>query len=399
MHVHRRSFLQRITSTAGVVSLVGGVPHLLRAASTVAQKSTEQKLVVLFLVGGNDGLNTVLPVGDPLYRRYRADTRIEPADALGLDDEMALHPSMRGISDVWEAGRLAIVRGVGYPNHSRSHFVSRAVWHAAELETELQPGNGWLGRSLDARQSRSKAPLAYSVGFSETPSALRGRTTRSAVPPDVGPEEAERLRQLLAAGAARQFVSAKRQRVARVQQDAVSALNQLLEAKALKQDDFPQTELGKQLSQVAWLIRSGNPTCVYYLRHDGYDTHAGQAPRHAALLRQLSEGLRAFDRVMNDAGLDSQVTVMVFSEFGRRVAENESGGTDHGAAGPVFVIGGGYEPGLHGQRPDLSDLDNADVRMTIDFRDVYATVLRHSLGVDPHQLLPKRFQPIAGLHD
>lgn len=399
MHLHRRSFLHGIAATAGVISFVGGAPRLLRAARTFEQKATERKLVVLFLVGGNDGLNTVLPLRDPHYRRYRTDTRIEPADALRIDDELALHPSMRGLAEVWEAGRLAILQGVGYPNHSRSHFVSRAVWHAAELEAKLETSSGWLGRSLDERQSRSEAPLAYSVGFSETPPALRGRATRSAVPPDVGPEEAERLRKLLAADADRQFVLSEHQRVARVQQDAISALDQLLETEALAHDDFPQTELGKQLSQVAWLIRSGNPACVYYMRHDGYDTHAGQAPRHATLLRQLSEGLRAFDRAMSAAGLVSQVTVMVFSEFGRRVAENESGGTDHGAAGPVFLVGGGYEPGLHGQQPDLSNLDDGDIRVTTDFRDVYATVLRHSLGINQDQVLPMRFQPIASLHE
>ena len=393
----RRWFLCNTVSVGGVISFAGVAPRLLLAAQPAAPAPTDRKLVVVFLDGGNDGLNMVAPVHDPLYQRYRVDTRIEPDSGLRLTDQLSLHPAMRGAAEIWQAGRLAVVQGVGYPEHSRSHFVSQAVWHAAQLDAELGISDGWLGRSLDAQQTQIEAPLACSVGFAETPPALRGRLTRTIVPPDISPDDARRAQALLAIDQHRPFSSADRQHVARVQRDAASALEQLLPKRAMKPGDFPGSLLGQQLSQAAWLIRSNNPARVYYLRHSGYDTHAGQHPQHARLLRELADGIGAFDRAMDQAGLSDQVTVMVFSEFGRRVAENRSGGTDHGAAGPVLLVGGGYVPGLHGEPYDLETLDDGDLRVTTDFRSVYATVLQHSLQINPQSVLPQSFQPLPQL--
>ncbi len=397
MNPSRRSFLYGSLSAGGILSFGGPAPRLLAAASETAPNQSGRKLVVIFLDGGNDGLNTIVPVRDPLYAKYRSATRLDPSRSLRLDDELSLHPTMRGLADVWESGRLAIIQGVGYPNHNRSHFVSQAVWHTGQLDAERNTSDGWLGRSLDQRQMDADSPLAYSVDFAETPPALRGRVTRTAVPPNVNRSEARRILELLSRHQQHRLDSKKREYVARTRQDAVSALDQLMASQAPQLGGFPDTELGQQLAQVAWLVRSGNAACVYYLRQSGYDTHAGQQPRHSSLLRELADALGAFDLAMDQNDLSSRVTVMVFSEFGRRVAENESGGTDHGAAGPVLLVGGGYTPGLHGQPYDLENLDNGDLPVTIDFRRVYAAVLQSSLNVDPASSLPQEFQPLPEL--
>jgi uncharacterized protein (DUF1501 family) len=394
---NRREFLKGVTVAGGSIGFGSVVPPLLQCASAraaTAGRGADGILVVIFLKGGNDGLNTVVPMRDPLYRKHRRSCFISAERCLRLDDEMGLHPGLRGISDMWDDGRLAIVHGVGYPQHNRSHFVSTAVWHAARLDAAPHTATGWLGRALDQIQPATEQPLAFSVGLPETPEPLRGRHTRTMVPPEVNPSSAAPLARLLRTKSPVARDDETWRLVEQIRRDAAISLERHARQAATPGTDFPATELGGQLEQVSRLIGDKNAARVYYLQHDGYDTHAAQISPHAALLAELGNALRAFvDRLSVDGHL-ARTTVLVFSEFGRRVADNASGGTDHGAAGPVLVLGGGVAGGCYGQRPNLEQLDEGDVAVTTDFRSVYATLVRGVLGLDDRSVLAAEFPTI-----
>ena len=371
----RRQFLTQFAA-GSAISLTGYVPATFAQIARQATKhNTRQVLVVIFLQGGNDGLNTVVPADDPLYKRHRRRCRIAAANAISLDDELYFHPALRNLAGTWEDNRLAIVQGVGYPNHNQSHFVSTAVWHSGDIEAQPQYGDGWLGKSLDPLQLQTDAPMAWSLGTHDTPHMLRGRHTRTAMPPRLTRFEAEEVLGLLRRKTLKRNSSDASLVQAR-SADAASAMEKLLAAQPRGVREFPNTRLGGQLAKVAWLIESDTPAPVYFLNQPGYDTHAGQAALHGALLGELGDALAAFDRRMYQTANSNRVTTLVFSEFGRRVAENDSGGTDHGKAGPVFLVGGSVRPGLHGGAPDIEHTDNGNVAVTCDFRGVYKSVLR-----------------------
>jgi uncharacterized protein (DUF1501 family) len=370
------------------------VPPLFQCAAAQAAAAGESAagiLVVIFLKGGNDGLNTVVPMRDPLYRKHRRSCFVAADRCLRLDDEIGLHPSLRGLTEVWEHGQLAIVHGVGYPRHNRSHFVSTAVWHAARLEAPPHAAAGWLGRALDQIQPATEAPLAFSVGLAETPEPLRGRHTRTMAPPDVDRSGAFVLAQFLRANSPAPRNDDTWRLVEQIRQDAAMSLERHAHRPAASGQGIPATPLLGKLEQVSSLIGYENAARVYYLEQDGYDTHSAQIPPHAALLAELGDALGVFAERLSTNGDLARTTVMVFSEFGRRVADNASGGTDHGAAGPMLVLGGDVAGGCYGQRPDLAQLDNGDVAVTTDFRSVYATLLQGVLRLDDRLVLGEAF--------
>lgn len=378
---NRRKFLGTLTA-GGALSFAGPVP---RSLAQIAEHGTssgcEHALVVIFLRGGNDGLNTVIPANDPLYKQYRKRTRISANRALTLGDDLFLHPSLRGLADAWENDRLAIVQAAGYPNHNRSHFVSTAVWHSGDVTARQEQGHGWLGKSLDELQLATDAPLAYSVGTRDTPLLLRGRHTRTAVPPDISHPEAKAISELLGAdafGSSSDLASS----IGTRRQSAALAIDQLLKSTKSRTTKFPPTELGEQLEKVAWLVEAKNPARVYFLEQSGYDTHASQSANHAALLRELGEAVGKFSQRMDQTGNQTRVTTMIFSEFGRRLQENTSGGTDHGKGGPVFLIGGAVQPGFHGKTPRLDKHDDGDIAVTTDFRSIYRALAERCADFD-----------------
>jgi uncharacterized protein (DUF1501 family) len=390
---NRREFLKGVTIAGGSIGLASAVPPLFQCAAAQAASGAKTAgiLVVVFLKGGNDGLNTVVPLRDPRYRQHRKSCYIPADRCLRLTDEVGLHPRLRGLADVWEAGQLAIVQGVGYPRHNRSHFVSTAIWHAARLGAAPHTSTGWLGRALDQIQPATEEPLAFSVGLSETPEPLRGRYTRTMVPPEVSPADASALARLLRLDATVGRDDETWRLAERIRHDAAISLERHARRGTEHGQNFPDTPLGRQLEQVSRLIADDNAARVYYLEQDGYDTHAAQLPPHAELLAELGDALRACaGRLAANGNLD-RTTVMVFSEFGRRVADNASGGTDHGAAGPVLLLGGSVAGGCYGQQPNLETLDQGDVTVTTDFRSVYATLLDGVLGLNDRHVLGEAF--------
>lgn len=366
----RRDFQKHLACLVGT-TLASTRPVL--NAMTLPTPDTERRIVTLFLRGGNDGLNTVIPARDPLYARYRDNLRISPDDAIHLTKGMYLNPAMRSLADCWDAGRLSIQQGVGYPNHSRSHFVSTAVWSEGKLGATLPSFDGWLARTLDPLQRTSRSPLANAIDSPDTPELLRGRITRTVSMPQLPRLEARTLTRLLQDNEDFTAQSEAERFVLQACRDAATSL-QNSSTSSTRLDGFPKTTFGRRMQQVAGVIETLPQIRAIHAVHDGYDTHTAQRVQHTLLLRELSGGLAALDGFLSKRGLSESVLIMVYSEFGRRVQENASHGTDHGAAAPVFLLGGGATPGLHGASPDLENLANGDIAVTRDFRDLQSKV-------------------------
>jgi uncharacterized protein (DUF1501 family) len=370
-------------------------------------------LVVVQLDGGNDGLNTVVPYRDDEYRKYRPNLAIPAGEVKKVDDRIGLHPSLEPFSKLLEQQRLAIVQGVGYPNPNRSHFDSMAIWHTAKTTVD-KAAPGWLARAIDRRTGPNgdapglhiheafPLPGALAGGQQVVPSVARLDQFRRRLGMLQGNDATEQMAALdsLArqdrgeAGSLLQFVErcslityASAARLERVQQDGSAA-----------KVDYPEFYgLARRLRLIAQLVKAGLSTPIYYTHLDGFDTHSGQPQRHASLLRELGVSLKAFLDDLEKSGNSERVVVLVFSEFGRRLGENGSGGTDHGTAAPVFLLGKPVKAGLHGSYPDLTRLDDGDPVHAVDFRRVYATVLDRWLGVAHRDVLGAAFEQIPVL--
>jgi uncharacterized protein (DUF1501 family) len=398
MHSRRR-FLATGLSSLPVISLAPEVPGFLAQTARAAVPLKEGRvLVVVQLDGGNDGINTVVPFGDEDYAKHRQELRLPTDRVLKVTDGVGLHPSMRGAARLLETGRLAIVQGVGYPNPDRSHFASMAIWQTARLDRLEHGGLGWLGRGLDVDSVAAGQSGAVYVGAGSPPVALRGR--RSATTALARLDDLRLDADVLSQGKAQEERAGEDDLKAFVRRSALDAYTTADRMAALaqssKQDGlYPNTPLAQKLALVAQLLKGGFAARVYYTAQSGYDTHAGQAPAHAALLSELSGALLAFLDDLHGAKLADRVAVLCFSEFGRRVAENGSAGTDHGTAAPVFLAGPKVKSGLVGATPSLSDLVDGDIKMAIDFRRVYASVLEAWLGVTSRAALGGVFEPLS----
>ena len=369
----RRRFLQG-AAALGTGLAIGacrddGEPGSATAPDRTEPSSTDGTLVVITLYGGNDGLNTVVPVDDPLYPAGRGSLAIAADESHPVGEGFALHPSLTRCADLWAQDRLAVVHGVGSTALDRSHFHCMDQWQAAGDDHRT----GWLGRWLDAA---GEGPMDAIVVGRTLPLLARGaRRAASVVPPGGFPRSAEAvaLRPLVAT-----LTSAERPGLAGLVAGSTADLLALVDevGPLLDPDDAALDGLDAQLDVVATLIEADLPARVYTAALDGFDTHATQAVTHAALLSDLDTAL---GRLLERVG-DRKVTVLVHSEFGRRVAPNASDGTDHGQAG-VVLLAGAVRPGHHGEPPPLDDLDDGDLRTTIDYRAVYAAVLEGVLGV------------------
>jgi uncharacterized protein (DUF1501 family) len=410
MTTSRRRFLAAVTaaSTAsGLVSLSPLAPRFLTdSAAFGAEQKGEKILVVVQLSGGNDGLNTVIPFRDERYKAARPSLVQDASTIVKIGGDYGLHQSLGGFSKLLEAKQLAIVQGVGYPNPNRSHFESMDIWHTCQGSASGKNArtSGWLGRSLDARQAAGQADsaLGLHLGQEVQPLALAGQrvqcpSIRSLDQFRLDTGGSESRRQLIedALRPARtldndllKFVSARSTGALEVSRRIESA------GQNYKTDvKYPASGLAEKLKQIAQLIDAGLETRIYYVALDGFDTHSDQAGAHAALLDQLGGGLAAFAEDLAGHGHLDRVATLVFSEFGRRVKENASRGTDHGAAAPVFVVGNKLRPGLLGKHPDLSNLDDGDLKHHTDFRSVYAALLQNWLGWNAEIGIGEAFKP------
>ncbi len=395
--ITRRALLKN----CGFLSLAPAIPGFLERTARAATPGRDARvLVVLQLDGGNDGINTVVPFGDEQYRRLRPELALPAGKICKLAEGIGLHPAMKAAAALFEAGHLAIVQGVGYPNPNRSHFESMAIWQTAHPGRPEDAEFGWLGRALDAARPARLGPDAVHVGDRGLPRALLARRAVATsfadasdfalalAPPAARPDSqratASDVEDLTA------FVN-------RIVTSAYASAAELERATDRVRDGaggYPGTELARKLGLVARSIKAGSPARVYYVIQAGYDSHAVQLPAHERLLSELSGALKAFLDDLAMAGLGDRVAVMTFSEFGRRPAENGSLGTDHGTSGPVLLAGASVRGGLFGKTPALSDLEGGDLRWSTDFRSVYATLLDQWLELPALEILGGRFESL-----
>jgi uncharacterized protein (DUF1501 family) len=397
MHVSRREFL----SASSVLAWSAAAPALLQRMAHAAPASDkpgghQNVLVVVQLTGGNDGLNTVVPYTDPAYAAARPTLKQSVSQLKKINDALGLHPSLGGCATLLEQGRLAIVQGVGYPNPNRSHFVSMDIWHKATPAVE-QP-LGWIGRAIpqlggvgSALQIGDEAPALALVGATGNAPELKSLDDYQLKVADKGDDAAKReaieqlaagsnsgvgLRDLVRRSAQETYKSAA----------SLRAIGEKYETPVM----YPATGLAGRLKLVAQLIDAGVPERVYYTSLNGFDTHADQAAAHTKLLQELGDAVSAFHADLKHHGHADRVVTLTFSEFGRRVRENGSQGTDHGAAAPC-IIAGPVKAGPLGAHPSLTDLTDGDLKHHTDFRSIYATLLEEWLKVPSREVLGETY--------
>jgi uncharacterized protein (DUF1501 family) len=412
MNLSRRDLLR--LGTSSLVACGAGVPlFLARTARAVAAepgaRAKGRVLVVVQLDGGNDGLNTVVPFKDDDYRRARPRLQIGAKAVLKIDDHVGFHQSLTGFAKLLESRQLAVVQSVGYPNPSRSHFDSMATWHTAKLGAKAD-APGWVARLLEVAPAApggdapaihlgleaQPQPQALSGGQRHVPSlaSLEQFHRRLGIPESAGAAEQRAALDRIAGrehgrpGSLLNFVarSAWLGYESSARFESVAAVN--------PGAGYLRNGLGQRLRVIAQLIKAGLTTSVYYTQLGNFDTHAAQAGSHSGLLFELGSALQAFVADLVQSGDGERVVVLVFSEFGRRLTENASAGTDHGTAAPLFLAGPAVKAGLHGPYPNLRDLEDGDPKFVIDFRRVYATLLDRWLGCPAEKVLGAKFDAL-----
>ncbi|MDX2064088.1 MAG: DUF1501 domain-containing protein [Bacteroidia bacterium] len=391
----RRDFLATSSLATGALFVPG---FLQRLAAKPLAKTTDRVLVVVQLSGGNDGLNTLVPYRNDLYYQARPSLAIPATEVIKVHDTQGLHPALAPLEALYKEGHLTLLNQVGYPNPDRSHFRSMDIWHTA-TDADTYGTTGWLGRYLDSACPDGCADH-WAIEVDDSLSlALKGETrTGFAV------SDPQRLRRTVESGIQAEVVARQGEaptanaeldflyKTTHTAYQNVETLYRATQGHPVA-DDYPQSPLGRQLGLVGALIRSGLPTRVYYVSLAGFDTHVRQQAQHPRLLQQLAEALAAFQADLTRQGAAPRVTTLVFSEFGRRVAQNGSGGTDHGAGGNLWLMGSALkQPGFYNPAPDLATLDRGDVPFALDFRQVYATLLRDWLGADDAAILGRAFE-------
>ena len=418
----RRSFLKigglvTMTGMMAPAFLAKTVDAALAQGTSVANGA--KALVVVQLGGGNDGLNTVIPFSQDAYYKLRPTLGIPASQALRLNDSLALHPAMKGMKALYDAGHMAVVTGVGYPNPNYSHFRAMEIWQSALPDKVVD--SGWIGRYLaemydvenaakDPARAAELRKLVLNIGGGGQggggPLALWTEKTVTlsidginsfqlstdpafALDRQAQLETIRKVYSLTASGQApmSDFVR-------NVATEALAAADGVqADVGAYKTTvAYPPTKFGQRLKMIAALLSSDFGARVFFVPADGgYDTHHQQARTQEQNLTMLSEGLSAFYADLQAHSMVDSVTTMTFSEFGRRAQENGSKGTDHGAAQPQFIIGGKIKGGIYGQQPSLTDLDNGNLKFSTDFRSVYGTVVKDWLGVDPKPIVEGDF--------
>ena len=377
-------------------------------------------LVVLQLAGGNDGLNTVIPVGNSEYIKARPKIAIRDKSALMLEPTIGLHPALTGLYGAFQDGHLAVVQAVGYPNPNRSHFRSTEIWATATDENQSST-TGWIGRYFDNACQGCDATVGIALA-GQSPQAFAAAMPKGVLYQRDGGGGGKKMQkdaglQLEADGSMAmddddgegpsggsigelggptgKGKMSSLDFLERTDMDAKVSQQEIAKASARAKNlvPYPGSRLGQNFASVARLIAGGMPTRVYYISQGGYDTHVEQAGAHERLLREMGDAVAAFLADMKAQGNLGRVSLMTFSEFGRRLKENASAGTDHGAAAPLFLAGGAVHAGLHGKMPSLAkkDLKDGDVQFNVDFRSVYATVLEKHLGVKSAPILGRNF--------
>jgi uncharacterized protein (DUF1501 family) len=405
--MQRKNFLLGAISGLSVVGSFDNVFAQAFAQSPVPglPGADDRVLVVINFQGGNDGLNTVVPFGLPDYYRMRPSLAIPQGDVLRIDDTVGLNPVLAPFKKMYDSGSVAIVQGVGYPDPDHSHFRSTEIWQTAAPRT--YETTGWLGRYLDdaglpkdnlfnAVALNNVLPEALVAKSTDVPAvdALRGYGLRS----DRSSSDREAFHEFVRDTTV-PFQSPYLSAVAEIEDHAQRGAEELpkLVADYKAGVTYPATALGRSLALAAQIIGSKLGTRVLYVQHGSFDTHVTQKATQDRLLGEFANAIAAFYGDLAAHGNDKRVMTMTFSEFGRRVAENASRGTDHGEAAPVFLIGGGVKGGLYGSHPDLGRLNDGNLAFSTDFRSVYATVIQRWLGRPSEAIVGGTFPTLTAI--
>ena len=394
MLVNRRKFLTLGSLATGSLML----PKFLKAfEGSVRGLGGNKVLVVLQLSGGNDGLNTVIPVRNDIYYRSRPSLSITKEKALTLNDDAGLHPSLTNLKALYDEGNMAILNNVGYPNPDRSHFRSMDIWQTASGSDEVL-NSGWLGRYLDAQCLDCAKPTQVLEMDDMLSLALSGDKMKG-----IALRDPKRLydtsqdpffKEMLNAGMHQQTEDPGSY-LYKVMAETVSGADYIFQQSKLRPSVtvYPNSEIGKNLKTIASLISSDINTRVYYVSLGSFDTHVGQQDKQAKLFSDLNDAIKPFTDDLKSNHRFEDVLMMSFSEFGRRVSENGSGGTDHGTANNMFLISGGLkDKGILNGMPDLSNLTDGDLNQQMDFKRVYATVLNKWLQADDYKILGRQYE-------
>jgi uncharacterized protein (DUF1501 family) len=394
----RRRFLLASGVTGAAALAAGAGAYTLKDILATAgdRPADAGTLVLVTLYGGNDGLNTVIPYADPAYHDARPDLAYGADEVLRVDGDLGLNPALAGLHKLHGAGRLAIVRGAGYPKPNRSHFQSMDIWQTGRPD---RPGTtGWLGRWLDVSGADPRLAVSFEPAL---PVLLAGERGAGAAVPVTRQLARQALADpvLAAFGKPQEGEPPLRARAAACFADLLAVDALVAGAREAAADDADDgtdgatatggatSPLAAQLDLVAQCVEARVATRVFSVSLGGFDTHADEKQAQSILLGQVDKALAGFADRMARTDAGRKVVVAVYSEFGRRVRANASDGTDHGTASDVFLLGAGVQGGLFGAQPSLTDLDDGDLKFTIDFRDVYATLLERVLGTDPERVL------------
>jgi uncharacterized protein (DUF1501 family) len=394
MLLKRKQFLQ--VGSLATASLM--MPKFLKAFEKKPTVPIGNKVVIVIqLNGGNDGLNTVIPITNDIYYKERNSIAINKDQALALTADVGLNPALTAFKGLYDDGSLAILNNVGYPNPNHSHFRSMDIWQSASASNQYL-NTGWLGRYLDAQCNGCSKPTQV-LELDDTLSlALKGNEKNGLAfkdPRRLYSTSNEKFYKDI--NASHKPDNSAVDYLYKTMAETLSSADYIYQQSKLHPTtgEYPSTSLGKDLKTIASLILSDINTKVYYVSLGSFDTHANQLQQQKRLFEELNDAVKSFTTDMKNNNRFEDVLMMTFSEFGRRVSQNASNGTDHGTANNMFLMGGALkQKGILNEMPNLTDLDNGDLKYKVDFRDVYATVINKWLGVNDKEILGANFNKL-----
>ena len=373
--MNRRNFLSLTGTFTGGILLVPDFLHALGNSNSLI--TGNECVLFIQLNGGNDGLNTFIPFQDEAYYYSRPKIAISKDDVLNMSKGMGFHPALKDLGRIMQDGNLSVIQNVGYPEPNRSHFRSQEIWQTASSSNEYL-SDGWLGRYMDIHYHDHNPVGAVNLDTIDN-LALKGKQPNATTvrEPNRYKTNSKLNSDKLSDNPQLDFVRKIANSVSEGSDEIQKALS-----KSLKSTTYPKTKLGRNLEWIAQLIKGNLNTSVYYTSQSGYDSHDNQIPTQKRNFTELNDAVSALYDDLKDSGKLVSTTIVIFSEFGRRVKDNGSG-TDHGTAAPMFIIGGNNKGQIIGENPNLIDLDEGDLKYKIDFRSVYATLLQSKLSFKP----------------
>ncbi|MDH3321550.1 MAG: DUF1501 domain-containing protein [Flavobacteriaceae bacterium] len=392
----RRAFVKN--TTLGAVGTLF-IPQFLRSMDLVGldKRTSFKKLVVIQLSGGNDGLNTIVPIENDIYHRLRPKISVSKTDTIKINDELGFNPALEQFNKLYKDGLVSVINSVGYPNPNRSHFRSMDIWHTATNSNEYSK-TGWLGKYMDAYcdNSHSMLEIDSQLSLSLHGNIRNGLAVKNSFSLHKSLND-NYFRHIIESAEASDLHEDNQGYLYKTLIQTNQSAKYLAKTHTVKDNnlEFPKSILGTKLGTISQFIRSGFGTQVYYASHNGFDSHVNQRKSQDRLLKDYSDSVYAFVESLKKAGEFDDTLILTFSEFGRRVKENGSSGTDHGKANNLFIIGNNLKkPGIYNEAADLNHLDDGDIAHKIDFRNIYSDIITEWFGKDSTKIISTNFNSL-----